>query len=221
MVKRARGDDAGGGRGGADELESVRPAGRGAGGAGGVGAVGAGRRSGGDRELDAVAARLHTAAIRLLRGLRPVDEASGLSAARLSALSVLVYGGACAIGELAAAEQVSAPTMTRLVAGMEADGVVRRSRDRRDGRSVRVSATARGRRILEAGRRRRVERLARLLSGLSAREVAGLNETIEVLESVLGARGGGRPPGEGRAEPGGGSRGGGQAAQLELAGGAR
>jgi hypothetical protein len=65
----------------------------------------------------AVADRLHSAAIQLLRRVRKLDVATGEGPARLSALSVLVFGGAETLGELAAAEQVKPPTMSRIVAG--------------------------------------------------------------------------------------------------------
>src|SRR5919199_1876113 len=81
----------------------------------------------------AVADRLHSAAIHLLRRLRKVDEASGLSAPRLSALSVLVFAGPRTLGELAAAEQVRPPTMTRLVRALERSGLVTREHDPDDG----------------------------------------------------------------------------------------
>src|SRR4051794_41857953 len=70
-----------------------------------------------------VADQLHSAAIHLLRSLRREDTASGLSAPRLSALSVVVFGGPLTIGALAAAEQVRPPTMTRLVAALQAQGL--------------------------------------------------------------------------------------------------
>src|SRR5437870_5061511 len=70
-----------------------------------------------------LADRLHSAAIHLLRRLRRHDAAMGLSAARASALSVIVFGGPVTIGHLARAEQVSAPTITRLVLAMERDGL--------------------------------------------------------------------------------------------------
>src|SRR5262245_16003231 len=101
-----------------------------------------------------VADRLHSAAIRLLRGLRRQDDASGLSAPRLSALSVLVFAGPRTLGELAAAEQVRPPTMTRLVAALEAEGLVAREGDPQDARRVRLKPTARGRSILRKGRAR-------------------------------------------------------------------
>ncbi len=66
----------------------------------------------------AVADRLHSAAIHLLRRVRKQDVATGEGPARLSALSVLVFGGPKTLGELAAAEQVKPPTMSRIVAGL-------------------------------------------------------------------------------------------------------
>src|SRR3954466_16245908 len=83
-----------------------------------------------------VADRLHSAAIHLLRRLRRQDETMGLTPARASALSIMVFGGPVTIGSLAKAEQVSPPTATRLIIGMERDGLVRREPDPIDGRVV-------------------------------------------------------------------------------------
>src|SRR5205809_4567228 len=104
--------------------------------------------------------RFHSAAIHALRHVRREDPATGLSSARLSALSVLVFGGARTLGELAAAEQVRPPTMTRIVRGLEADGLVGRRADPDDGRVVRVRATAKGNRVLQRARERRIANLA-------------------------------------------------------------
>src|SRR3954469_25192434 len=115
-----------------------------------------------------VADRLHSAAIKLLRRLRREDEAMGLTAARASALSVLVFGGhPITLGALAQAEQVSAPTVTRLIVGMERDGLVRRAADGGDGRVVWLQATAKGARLLHAGRTRRVAALEAELATLA------------------------------------------------------
>src|SRR5438477_1662657 len=95
-----------------------------------------------------LADRLHSSAIRLLRRLRRHDDAMGLTSARASALSIMVFGGPVTIGALARAEQVSAPTVTRLIAGMERDGLVRRDGDDRDARVVWLHPTARGTRLL-------------------------------------------------------------------------
>jgi len=132
-----------------------------------------------------VADRLHSAAIHLLRRLRKVDEASGLSAARLSALSVLVFGGPTTVGALARAEQVAAPTMSRLVSGLERDGFVVREAHEDDARAVRVRPTPKGRRVLEQGRARRVGELAVLLDDVSADELRTLGSAAEIMERTL------------------------------------
>src|SRR2546426_12655054 len=111
--------------------------------------------------------RLHSAAIHLLRRLRVRDRESGVGPAQLSALSVLVLGGGPrSLGELADAEQVRPPTMSRIVAGLERAGLVRREATE-DGRRVRLEATAKGAKILWEGRKRRVQSLAQALSSLS------------------------------------------------------
>src|SRR5919197_5248022 len=116
--------------------------------------------------------RFHSAAIHALRHVRREDPGTGLSAARLSALSVLVYGGPRTLGELAAAEQVRPATMTRIAQSLVEDGYARRAADPHDRRVVRLSATAKGRRVMQRGRERRVTNLARLLERLSPDEVA-------------------------------------------------
>ena len=137
--------------------------------------------------MDAVADRLHSAAIHLLRRLRVEDEALGISAPRLSALSVLVFAGPMRIGELAHLEQVEPPTMTRLVDGLERDGYVTRSPDPDDARAVTVHATDAGLEALLEGRRRRVEAFTSLLAALPQRELAQLARGVAALERALAA----------------------------------
>jgi DNA-binding MarR family transcriptional regulator len=132
-----------------------------------------------------LATRLHSAAIRMLRMLRREDESSGLSAPRLSALSVIVFSGPISLAELAAAEQVRPPTMTRLVEALVQDGLVTRTVDERDRRVIRISATETGKRVLEEGRRRRVEALTRRLGGLADSEMRALLRGVELLERVI------------------------------------
>ncbi|MFN8582390.1 MAG: MarR family transcriptional regulator [Gemmatimonadaceae bacterium] len=124
-------------------------------------------------------------AIHLLRRLRRHDAASGLSGPRLSALSVVVFGAPMTLGELAAAEQVRAPTMTRLVHALEQAGYVRRERAPEDRRLVRIHATARGKALLLEGRARRVTRLAEALDQLPAPERTLLARASEVLDAVV------------------------------------
>lgn len=132
----------------------------------------------------AVADALHSAAIHLLRGVRREDEASGVGPAQVSALSVLVFAGPRRLTELARIEQVRPPTMSKIVAGLEAAGLVRRRVDRKDARAVRLEATARGRRLLQAGRRRRVARLASALERRSREDLDVLARAAAILEQV-------------------------------------
>lgn len=132
-----------------------------------------------------LADRLHSAAIHLLRRLRREDDASGLPAPQLSALSVIVFGGPITLGALAAAEQVRPPTISKLVATLEEAGLVEREVDAQDRRVTRVSATARGTRLLHDGRLRRVATLAASLAALPAADRAILNRALPVLEKVV------------------------------------
>jgi DNA-binding MarR family transcriptional regulator len=134
-----------------------------------------------------LADQLHSAAIHLLRQLRKEDDASGLSAPRLSALSVVVFGGPLSLGDLARAEQVRPPTMTRIVTGLETDGLVERKGDLRDRRLTLIEATPKGRRILAAGRARRVEKLASAVGRLDRRALVELMRGAEVLQRVVAA----------------------------------
>lgn len=132
----------------------------------------------------AVADALHSAAIHLLRGLRKEDERTGVGPARLSALSVLVFAGPLRLTELARIEQVKPPTMTKIIAGLEAAGLVRRRNDTEDARAVRLAATARGTKLLQEGRRRRVERLASALELLAPDELDILARAAAVVERI-------------------------------------
>ena len=128
--------------------------------------------------------RLHSAAIHLLRRLRREDTASGLTAPRISALSVIVYGGPLTLGALASAEQVRPPTMTRIVAALEESGLVARVPGTNDRREVIVNATEKGKRLLDEGRARRIESLARQLAVLPSSELATLEQAAEILERL-------------------------------------
>lgn len=138
-------------------------------------------------ETSAVADRLHSTAIHLLRRVRKQDAATGEGPARLSALSVLVFGGPMTLGQLAAAEQVKPPTMSRIVTGLEESRLAERLKDAKDARRVRIRATPNGERLLHQGRRRRIEYLASHLGGLTREELATLEEAVRLLEGVLRA----------------------------------
>src|SRR4051812_25878822 len=129
-----------------------------------------------------LADRLHSAAIHLLRRLRRQDDASGLPAPQLSALSVIVFGGPITLGDLAQAEQVRPPTISRLVAALEEDGLVERITASDDRRVVHVKATARGAKLLQEGRQRRVASLAAALRALPSGERAAISRAVPAME---------------------------------------
>ena len=131
---------------------------------------------------------MHSAAIHLLRRVHEVDaEAMRISPARASALSVLVFGGARSLRDLAAAERVTSATMSKLVTAMEGEGLVRRYPDFNDARSVRIEATAKGRRILARGRAHRLDLFERLLSEASEEEIAAMRTAAAVVERAIGS----------------------------------
>jgi DNA-binding MarR family transcriptional regulator len=133
-----------------------------------------------------VAGRLRLPITRLARILRQQDQL-GLTPTMTAALATIGREGPLTLGALAASEQVSPPTTTRIVAKLEAAGLVRRHADPADGRVTRVDLTAAGRRQLEAGRVRRTAWLATRLGDLSAEDLVRLDEAAAVLERLTSA----------------------------------
>lgn len=132
----------------------------------------------------AVADALHSAAIHLLRGVRKEDVRAGIGPARLSVLSVLVFAGPTRLSDLARIEQVRPPTMSKIVSGLEQRHLVRRRADPGDARASIVEATARGTRLLQESRRRRVARLAKSLQSLERADIELLARAAAVIERV-------------------------------------
>jgi len=129
--------------------------------------------------------RIHSASIHLLRRVSREDASAGVSAARLSALSVLVFAGPKTVSELAALERVKVPTMSRLVSAMEGEGLVRRLPHGSDGRAVVLHATAKGKRVLARARDLRLSLLERLLAEASPREVEVVREAAEIVDRLV------------------------------------
>ena len=136
-------------------------------------------------QTEELADRLHSTAIHLLRQVRIQDAASGLAPARLSALSVLVFGGAMSLNELARAEQVRPPTMSRIVDALESANLIRRTVNPQDRRAVVLEATEKGTAILWQGRKRRVKFLAKHLSRLSEQERNKINDAIKAIQKAM------------------------------------
>jgi DNA-binding MarR family transcriptional regulator len=134
-----------------------------------------------------IAGHLNSGAIHVLRALRRVDRQAGITAARLSALSVLVFGGPCTMGVLAAAEDVAGPTMTRIVDALEEARLVRRRVLAGAGRPVEVSATAKGDRLMRRAADRRLDALITAMGTLSDADRRRLAGAAPILDRVAAA----------------------------------
>ncbi len=127
---------------------------------------------------------LHSLSIHLLRRARQADKESGLSPERLSLLSVLTYAGPLSVTRLSEVESVSLPAISRTVTALEERGLVKRNRSREDARTVIINATHKGRRIMEKGRRRRLEIIADELSLLTRKDQQLLSQISDILENL-------------------------------------
>lgn len=136
--------------------------------------------------LEEVGRSLHSNAIHLLRNVRTEDTAMGIGPAQASALSVVVFGGPLTLNALATAEQVKPPTMSRVVEALVKSGLVRRESNKHDRRSIMISATDKGTKIMHEGRNRREKRLIKMLSQLDSKEIRCLGEASNLLSRLLG-----------------------------------
>jgi DNA-binding MarR family transcriptional regulator len=135
--------------------------------------------------LEEVGRTLHSNAIHLLRHVRTEDSTMGIGPAQASALSVIVFGGPLTLSKLAEAEQVKPPTMSRVVEALVKEGLVRRETNKDDRRSIMISPTDKGTKILHEGRNRREIRLIKLLSKLGADEIRCLGKASRILSRIL------------------------------------
>lgn len=131
-----------------------------------------------------VAEAIHAGAIRILRIVRVEDIKAGIGPAQLSALSILVFLGPKTMGELAEAEQVKAPTMTRIVDALVRQQLADRATSGGDRRSLRIAATPKGRKLLLASRDRRVQALAKRLENLKDSELIMLSRAAQLLGAI-------------------------------------
>ncbi len=132
-----------------------------------------------------VAARLRTAIGRLNRCLRLTHPDTDLSPSQYEVLAAVTRSGEIGSGDLAASEGLNPTMVSRIVAKLEADGLVERSAGEADARVVRVSPTARGRRLVQTMRDERTDALARAFETLSATQQRRLIEALPALEAVV------------------------------------
>jgi DNA-binding MarR family transcriptional regulator len=118
--------------------------------------------------------------------MRETDKQSGLTPARLSALSVLVFGGPTPLGRLARIEGVTSPTMTRIVDGLETLGLARRGEHPDSSRIVLVTATPDGRALMDSAAERRFDTIVRALARLSAAEQESVRAAAPLIEKLAG-----------------------------------
>lgn len=138
-----------------------------------------------EQSAEHIANELHSLSIGLLRAVKRADMASGSTAPRLSALSVIVFSGFITLGDLAEAEQVRPPTMTRIVHALELQGLVMKQQNPKDGRSALITATLKGKRFLLQGRARRVRPLSERIQALEAGERQRLSVALGTVRGLI------------------------------------
>ena len=138
------------------------------------------------RTVAGLASSLRPAVLRLARRLRQLrDDSLDLNSNQLSAMAVLLNSGDQLMGELAAAEKVQPPSMTRIVNGLEQLGYVARRPDPRDRRQCLVALTPPGREVLLANRRKRDAWLAVRIAELTQAERDVLSQAVAILDKVI------------------------------------
>ena len=135
----------------------------------------------GDERL---AAELRLAVMRLARRLRQQAPAD-VTPSMLSALTVVERLGPITLGDLAGFERVRPPTMTRIVARLEEDGLVEREPDESDGRITRLTLTSDGQKLIARNRTRKDAYLADRLRRLSPRERLQLQAGVGLIQRLL------------------------------------
>ncbi len=131
-----------------------------------------------------LAARLRILVMRLQRRMR-AEAGDELSPTLVAALVSVERHGPLTLGRLAEIERVTPPSITRVVAALERDGLVSREADASDRRVSRVAITAVGARLLRRSRTRKAAFLARRLGTLADHELAAVREALPVLERLL------------------------------------
>ena len=139
-----------------------------------------------DRLITDSAGRLAFAIGALTRRLRVAR--GGLSHSLLSALVSVAKHGPLRLADLAQAELVSAPTITRLVAELETHALVLRTPDPADGRASLIQVTDSGLEAVKVARQVRQQIVAELLEPLSADEIATIEAALPALERMIDAR---------------------------------
>jgi DNA-binding MarR family transcriptional regulator len=131
-----------------------------------------------------LASQLRFAVMRLSRRLRQ-HAPEDITPSQLSALSVIVREDRLTLSQLAVAERVQPPTITRVIDSLEQKGLATRVPSDQDRRVAFVEPTPAGRALVDTIRRRRDAYLARRLRTFSAEERALLERAARLLERLI------------------------------------
>jgi DNA-binding MarR family transcriptional regulator len=131
-----------------------------------------------------MAARLRLSATRLARRLRQ-EAGTGHTPSQLSALATVHRHGPLTLGALAELERVAPPSITKVVAKLEADGLLERTTDPTDRRIHRVDVTRAGEGLLAETRRRKTTWLTGRIRELPLDEQARLAGALDVLDHLI------------------------------------
>lgn len=138
--------------------------------------------------LDHIALELNSTAIHLTRSMRRIDDQTGVGRAQLSALSVLVFGGPCTLGDLASAEGVTPATIHHVVAGLIEAGLVRKKQDLDDRRKFIISPTRKGRALMMRARDARIGSIRKMMGDLDQKDLEALATAVKILRQWETAR---------------------------------
>lgn len=131
-----------------------------------------------------IAARLRLSSTRLARRLRQ-EASTGLTPSQLSALAAVERHGPVTLGELAEHERVAPPSITKVVAKLEAEDLLERAVDPSDRRVARVAVTKRGRELLEETRRRKTSWLLDRIRALPVEEQDRLAAALDAIDHLI------------------------------------
>ncbi|MCU6479842.1 MarR family winged helix-turn-helix transcriptional regulator [Arthrobacter sp. A2-55] len=130
-----------------------------------------------------LAAELRVAIMRSSRRLRAEAASRDISPGQYSVLAAILHGP-LTVGQLAEREMIQAPSMTRIVNGLESAGYVTRGENPLDKRQVLVQITGDGSAILRKARSRRTQWLAKRVAALSPEERETLREAARILQEM-------------------------------------
>lgn len=140
-----------------------------------------------EKEFPSSADRLVTAAVKLTRTLQWMGRGGPLTSPEIGALIVIVYAGRILARDLAAQQQVTPATMSRLLGDLEERALITRKADKDDARKQWIRATSSGAALVAREHKRRLAPLEDIIGKLSPSRHQEVSEASEVLEALTRA----------------------------------